>query len=67
MRFAGPGKTGQFAPAPLIGAVVPNSGTRLNGVVVGNDSSYPDGYRERPPIQMAPRVGFAYDLFGNGC
>ncbi len=58
--------TKQFAPAPLIGAIVPNSGTRLNGVVVGNDSSYPDGYRERPPIQMAPRVGFAYDVLGDG-
>lgn len=58
--------TNQFAPAPLIGAIVPNSGTRLNGVVIGNDSSYPDGYRERPPVQAAPRVGFAYDVFGNG-
>jgi carboxypeptidase family protein len=58
--------TKEFAPTPLIGAIVPNSGTRLNGVVVGNDPSYPDGYRERPPIQMAPRVGFAYDVFGNG-
>lgn len=58
--------TQQFAPAPLIGAIVPNSGTRLNGVVVGNDPSYPDGYRERPPIQVAPRVGFAYDVIGDG-
>ena len=58
--------TKQFAPTPLIGAIVPNSGTRLNGVVVGNDPSYPDGYRERPPVQIAPRVGFAYDVFGNG-
>lgn len=58
--------TKQFAPAPLIGAIVPNSGTRLNGVVVGNDPSYPDGYRERPPVQVAPRVGFAYDVFGDG-
>jgi hypothetical protein len=58
--------TKQFAPAPLIGAVVPNSGIRLNGLVVGNDPTYPDGYRERPPVQVAPRVGFAYDVFGNG-
>jgi Carboxypeptidase regulatory-like domain len=58
--------TKAFAPVPLIGAIVPDSGTRLNGVVVGNDPSYPDGYRERPPIQAAPRFGFAYDVFGNG-
>ncbi len=58
--------TKAFAPAPLIGAIVPNSGTRLNGVVVGNDPSYPEGYRERPPVQAAPRLGFAYDVFGDG-
>ncbi len=58
--------TKEFAPAPLIGAIVPNSGVRLNGVVVGNDPSYPDGYRERPPVQTAPRFGFAYDVFGDG-
>ena len=58
--------TGQFAPAPQIGAVVPNSGDRLNGMVVGNDPSYPLGFRERPPLQVAPRFGFAYDVFGNG-
>jgi len=58
--------TGQFAATPLIGAVVPGSGDRFNGVVIGNDPSYPDGYRDRPPLQMAPRFGFAYDVFGNG-
>ena len=57
---------GQFAPAPLIGAFVANSGDRLNGVVEGNDPSYPEGYRERPPLQFAPRFGFAYDVLGTG-
>lgn len=58
--------TRQFAPVPLIGAIAPNSGVRLNGVVVGDDPTYPKGYRERPPIQVAPRFGFAYDVFGDG-
>ena len=58
--------TGDFAPTPMIGALVPGTGDRLNGMVVGNDSSYPLGFRERPPLQVAPRFGFAYDVFGNG-
>ncbi|HYO84071.1 MAG TPA: Plug domain-containing protein, partial [Bryobacteraceae bacterium] len=58
--------TGELLPTPLIGAFVPNTGDRLNGMVVGNDSTYPLGYRETPPMQLAPRFGFAYDVFGNG-
>jgi hypothetical protein len=57
---------GQFAPVPFIGAFVPGSGDRLNGLVVGGDPTYPDGFREKPPIQIAPRFGFAYDVFGTG-
>jgi len=57
---------GQLAPTPLIGAFVPNSGDRLTGTVVGSDSSYPKGFRNNPPIQAAPRLGFAYDVFGTG-
>jgi hypothetical protein len=58
--------TGQFAPTPMIGALVPGSGDRLNGIVVGNDPTYPLGFRQKPPLQLAPRFGFAYDVFGNG-
>lgn len=58
--------TGQFFPAPQIGAIVPGSGDRLNGVVKVGDADYPVGFRERPPVQVAPRMGFAYDVFGSG-
>lgn len=58
--------TGQAGPAVLIGAFAPGPGDRFTGVVAGADESYPDGFRERPPIQIGPRAGFAYDLFGNG-
>jgi hypothetical protein len=58
--------TGALAPTPMIGALVPGTGDRLNGIVVGNDPTYPLGFRERPPLQVAPRLGFAYDVFGNG-
>lgn len=58
--------TGAFAPTPQIGAIVPNSGDRLNGVVLVGDPTYPAGFRERPPVQVAPRAGFAFDVFGTG-
>ncbi len=57
--------TGQVLPSVLIGAIVPGTGDRLNGLVLGGDASYPDGWRERPPLQVAPRAGFAWDVLGN--
>ncbi len=58
--------TGQLAPTPFIGAFVPGSGERLSGTVIASDRTYPRGFRENPPIQAAPRFGFAYDVFGHG-
>jgi hypothetical protein len=58
--------SGQTFPAPLIGAFVPNSGDPVNGMVLSSDTSYPDGFRERPALQVGPRFGFAYDVFGTG-
>lgn len=58
--------TNALLPAVFIGGIVPNSGDRLNGMVLGNDATSPDGWRERPPIQIAPRAGFAWDVFGAG-
>ena len=55
-----------LAPAPFIGAFVPDSGDSRNGIVLGTDTTYAEGFRERPPLQLAPRVGFAYDVFGTG-
>ncbi|MEW5977488.1 MAG: TonB-dependent receptor [Acidobacteriota bacterium] len=58
--------TGQLFPAPYIGGLVPGSGNTANGMVLSTDESYPDGFRNRPPLQIGPRFGFAYDVFGNG-
>ena len=59
--------TGQRFPAPYIGANIPNRGNRLNGVIIGDGKDdYLHGYRERPPLQVQPRLGFAYDPFGKG-
>lgn len=53
-------------PAVFIGAFVPGVGDPFTGMVTHTDTSYPDGWIDRPPIQVGPRFGFAYDVFGNG-
>jgi hypothetical protein len=52
---------GQIVPAVLIGAIAPSSGTLWDGMRVANDVLF-----QSPPIQVMPRFGFAYDVFGNG-
>jgi hypothetical protein len=58
--------SGQTAPAVLIGALVPGTGDPNNGLVLGNDASYPRGFRDQAPILVEPRAGFAYDPTGSG-
>jgi hypothetical protein len=59
-------KTGAFYPASYIGAIVPNSGTVLNGMVAATDPGVPTGFIKNPGVLFGPRGGFAYDLFGDG-
>src|SRR5438093_8656307 len=58
--------TGTTVPAVLIGSFVPGTGDANNGIVLATDSSYPAGFKTQPPLLPEPRVGFAYDVFGNG-
>jgi hypothetical protein len=59
--------TGQTTPAAMIGAIAPGSGDPWNGMVVASQNpDYPQGLYERRGVQLGPRVGFAYDVFGNG-
>jgi hypothetical protein len=58
--------TGQQVPAVLIGAFVPNTGNVINGMVVGTDPTYPTGFMHQQPIHPEPRIGLAYDVFGDG-
>lgn len=58
--------TGAFAPAPLIGLFVPGSGQTAPGMRVGGKDGVPGGLYEAPLTAYGPRIGFAYDVFGNG-
>ena len=49
--------TGEILPAVKIGTFVPNSGDPTNGIQV-----FDEGVLDSPAIQVAPRVGFAWDV-----
>jgi hypothetical protein len=53
--------TGQVVSEVLIGTFVPGSGNVYNGMRLRRDS-----VMTTPPVQAAPRFGFAWDLFGDG-
>jgi hypothetical protein len=53
------------ANANLIGAIVPGSGNPNNGLALGTDPNTPPGYRTTRPVDVEPRLGFAWDMFGN--
>ena len=58
--------SGNLALAPLIGLYVPGTGDPANGMAVGGLNGYPPGMYTRPWVNLGPRFGFAYDLFGTG-
>ncbi|MCZ2146886.1 MAG: carboxypeptidase-like regulatory domain-containing protein [Bryobacterales bacterium] len=58
--------TGVFSPAVLIGSFVAGAGNPVDGMVLARDPGVPPGFIDSRPIQVAPRIGIAYDLFGNG-
>jgi hypothetical protein len=57
--------TGATFLAAQIGAIVPNSGDRLNGIVLAGKNGTPRGFFDGFGVLPAPRFGFAYDVFGD--
>jgi hypothetical protein len=53
--------TGEILPAVKIGTFVPGSGNQSNGVQVFSESVL-----NTPAIQVAPRVGFSWDVTSDG-
>lgn len=58
--------TGELVPGPLIGAFVPGVGDPFSGIVYSTESGYQSGFIAQQGVQVSPRLGFAYDVFGNG-
>ncbi len=58
--------TGQVLPNIYVGAFVPGTGDPTNGMVSNDDPDYPEGFRDNQGIHFEPRLGFAYDLTGDG-
>jgi hypothetical protein len=56
----------KFLPEALVGQIVPGTGDPLNGIVVSGEPGYPRSLVDYQGILPAPRLGFAWDLFGNG-
>ena len=53
--------TGDILPLVYVGRLVPGSGNFLNGMQVFHNTVL-----KTPPIKLAPRLGFAWDVTGDG-
>jgi hypothetical protein len=59
--------TGQLYPDVSIGAIATGVGTLYNGMVLATaNPNYPRGMVNWSGTKVAPRIGFAYDVFGDG-
>lgn len=59
--------TGKTYPGAYAGLFVPNTGSLSNGTITTkNPGTYPEGLVYGTGFQVAPRLGFAYDVFGDG-
>ncbi|MBP1653860.1 MAG: TonB-dependent receptor family protein, partial [Bacteroidetes bacterium] len=60
-----PANPGVRLPSYLVGSIVPGSGDPYNGTAVTSEGYLPAGMRNRG-IHYAPRLGFAWDVRGDG-
>ena len=58
--------TGATTGNGSVGSFVPNSGDPTSGMEVLRVNGAPDALYHQRALMAAPRVGFAYDVFGNG-
>lgn len=65
-RFAQNPLTGALLPAAYVGLFVPGVGNPAPGGVISGASGVPVGLVNSAGVLWGPRLGFAYDVFGNG-
>jgi len=66
-RTIDPANPGVFFPSAFAGNIVPGSGNQLNGVTTdGIAGAKPGTYFRFPWLVAAPRVGFAWNVTGDG-
>jgi hypothetical protein len=59
--------TGKINPIAIIGQFVPPGyGPNPDGIVISGVNGYPNGLVDFQGVYVAPRFGFAYDVFGDG-
>ncbi len=58
--------SGIVAPVAYIGLYVPNSGNPANGMALLGVNGTPNTTYNQSALALAPRLGFAYDLTGDG-
>lgn len=58
--------TGELGAEVLVGTFVPGSGDTANGMEIAGEPGVARGFRKMRPPELEPRLGFAYDVTGNG-
>jgi hypothetical protein len=50
----------------LVGTFVKGAGNPLDGIALQADPTVPAGFKQATPVDVEPRLGFAWDIFGRG-
>jgi hypothetical protein len=58
--------TGAQLPQVYVGAIVPGVGNPADGMLVVGQPGVPQGLTNEQALVAAPRIGFAWDVFGDG-